>query len=243
MDFIVAGNWKMHKSPQETRDFFLEFGAFEHPEAVRSLFFVPAVNAAETGQHKVLWGPQNIFPAREGAFTGETSPFVMASLGASYVLVGHSERRQLFAETDEHTNIKIQSAQEFGLSPVLCVGETLEERRQGQTLDVLQRQLITALSNVEPTKELHIAYEPVWAIGTGEVATVKQVSEAHQFIRKFLQEKFPKHQNDMAILYGGSVKPINAAELAQASEVGGFLVGGASLKPQSFFEIIKACRG
>ncbi len=240
MNFVVAGNWKMNKSPKETRDFFNEFAKFEVPHSVQTMFFVPAVNAVATSEAQVEWGPQNIFPAASGAFTGETSPKVMADLGANYVLVGHSERRKLFAESDEQTNIKIHSAQEFGLSPVLCVGETLEERNQGLTLEVLQRQLVTALSNVEPTKQLHIAYEPVWAIGTGEVATVEQVSEAHQFIRKFLKEKLPNHESKISILYGGSVKPINAGELARAAEVGGFLVGGASLQPQSFIEIIKA---
>lgn len=243
MDFIVAGNWKMNKGPQETQEFFKEFNELDVPAGVKTIFFVSSVNAVEASAQKQLWGPQNIFPAAEGAFTGETSPKVMAELGARYALVGHSERRKLFAESDAQTNVKIHSLQEFGLSPILCVGETLEERQQNLTLEVLQRQLVAGLSNVEPTKELHIAYEPVWAIGTGEVAQVEQVSEAHQFIRKFLKEKLPQHEQSMAILYGGSVKPINASELAQADEVGGFLVGGASLKPQSFFEIIKASRG
>ncbi len=243
MSFVVAGNWKMNKNPKETAEFFKEFNGFEIPQSVKTIFFVSSVNAVATSEAEVAWGPQNIFPAASGAFTGETSPKVMAELGAQYVLVGHSERRKLFAESDEQTNIKIHSAQEFGLSPILCVGETLDERNQGLTLEVLQRQLVTGLSNYQPNKELHIAYEPVWAIGTGEVASVEQVSEAHRFIRKFLKEKLPNHEKQIAILYGGSVKPINASELAQADEVGGFLVGGASLKAPSFFEIIKACQG
>ncbi len=243
MKFIVAGNWKMNKGPKETQKFFEEFNTFDVPESVKTIFFVSAVNALPTSEASVTWGPQNIFPAASGAFTGETSPEVMATLGAHYALIGHSERRKLFFESDEQTNIKMHSVQEFGLSPVLCIGETLDERKEGRTLEVLQRQLVTGLSNFEPTKELHIAYEPVWAIGTGEVATVEQVSEAHRFIRKFLKEKLPNFEADIAILYGGSVKPINAAELAQADEVSGFLVGGASLKPGSFIEIIKASQG
>lgn len=243
MSFIVAANWKMNKNPKETQSFFESFQSYDLPENIRSLFFVPAVDALTTSEAGVTWGPQNIFPASHGAFTGENSPQVMKELGAEFVLVGHSERRKLFFESDEQTNIKIHSCQEFELSPILCVGETLEERQQGQTLAVLQRQLVKALSNITPQKELHIAYEPVWAIGTGEVAELEQVSEAHRFIRSFLKEKLPQHQNQMQILYGGSVKAENAKELSQAEEVGGFLVGGASLKPDSFYGIIKAVQG
>ena len=246
MSFIVSGNWKMNKNPQETKEFFEEFNKFSAPENVQCFFFVSAVNAVSASESlknsPYGWGPQNIFPAASGAFTGETSPKIMADLGAQYVLIGHSERRKLFFESDEQTNVKLHSANEFGLIPVLCVGESLEERNEGSTLDVLNRQLVSALSNFKPKKELHIAYEPVWAIGTGEVATTEQVSEAHQFIRKFLKEKFPETQASIKILYGGSVKPENAGELSQADEVGGFLVGGASLKVDSFSDIIKAIR-
>ncbi len=243
MSFIIAANWKMNKAPQDTVEFFETFRQTKVADKIKTLFFVPAVNALPTSQAGVNWGPQNIFPAATGAFTGENSPKVMADLGARYVLVGHSERRSLFFETDEQTNIKLHSAQEFGLSPILCVGETLDERKQGLTLEVLQRQLVTGLSNLTPSNELHIAYEPVWAIGTGEVATTEQVSEAHRFIRKFLQEKLPQHHQKMNILYGGSVKPENANELSKTAEVSGFLVGGASLKPDSFHGIIEAVQG
>lgn len=246
MSFIVSGNWKMNKNPQEAKDFLEEFTKFTAPENVQCFFFVSSVNAQATSESlkdsQYGWGPQNIFPAASGAFTGETSPKVMADLGAGYVLIGHSERRKLFFESDEQTNVKLHSANEFGLIPVLCVGETLEERNEGSTLDVLNRQLVSALSNYKPSKEIHIAYEPVWAIGTGEVATTEQVSEAHQFIRKFLKEKFPQNHESIKILYGGSVKPENAGELSQAEEVGGFLVGGASLKVDTFTDIIKAIR-
>lgn len=233
----------MNKSPRETKSFFEELKSLSIPGNIKMIFFVPSVDALPTSEADVLWGPQNIFPAANGAFTGETSPEVMAHLGATYVLIGHSERRKLFFETDEQTNIKIHSAQEFGLSPILCIGETLEERKEGLTLEVLERQLVKALSNIKPNNELHIAYEPVWAIGTGEVATPKQVSEVHQFVRNFLKEKLPQDQSKMKILYGGSVKSENAKELAQAAEVSGFLVGGASLKASSFVEIAKASLG
>jgi len=247
MSFVVAANWKMNKNPKETQDFFSEFLKTEINSSIKTIFFVPSVNALTASealnQSNIHWGPQNIFPAPEGAFTGETSPKIMAELGAKYVLVGHSERRKLFFESDEQTNVKIHSAQEFGLSPILCIGETLEERKQGLTLEVLNRQLVSGLSNLQPKAELHIAYEPVWAIGTGEVASTEQVSEAHRFIRKFLIEKLPAVHQDMKILYGGSVKPSNARELAMTEEVSGFLVGGASLEPSSFHEIIKAAQG
>lgn len=247
MSFIVAANWKMNKGPREARDFFDEFKKVNEASSVKTIFFVSAVNAVVTStslsQTSLSWGPQNIFPAAQGAFTGETSPKVMKDLGADYVLVGHSERRSLFSESDEQTNFKIHGAQDHSLSPILCIGESLEERKAGSTLEVLSRQLIAALSNIDIKQELHIAYEPVWAIGTGEVATVEQVSEAHQFIRQFLREKYPEQHQKINILYGGSVKPENAKELSQAKEVSGFLVGGASLKPESFVKIIKETQG
>ena len=245
MGFIVAANWNMFKTPLEAETFFHSFlpQVENLKPPVKIIFFVPAVNAwVSSLQLKgtdVTWGPQNIYPAKEGAFTGENSPQVMAEIGASYAFVGHSERRSLFAETDAVTNTKVKSSQEFGLNPVLCIGETLDERKQGKTMEVLKRQLSEGLQSVDVQKELHIAYEPVWAIGTGEVATTAQVSEAHQFIRKFLKEKFPIKESQINILYGGSVKPENAAELATASEVGGFLIGGASLKVESLMSIVK----
>lgn len=238
MSFIVAGNWKMNKGPKEAGEFF---GSFQSD--MKTIFFVSSVNASVASSSKQNWGPQNIYPAASGAFTGETSPEVMSDLGASFCLVGHSERRQLFGESNQDTQKKVLAAQEFGMSPVLCIGETLDQRKAGETLEVLEKQLSEGLKSVEVKKELHIAYEPVWAIGTGEVATVEQVSEAHQFVRKFLKEKYPDQESNIQILYGGSVKPGNAGELSKAAEVGGFLVGGASLKPETFGDIIEAVKG
>lgn len=246
MSFIVAANWKMHKTPEETTEFFLRFLDIVESPGIKKIFFIPAVNALATansiGFSNIGWGPQNIFPAAEGAYTGETSPKVMADLGAQYVLVGHSERRRLFHETNELINKKILSAQEFSLNPVLCIGETLEERKQGQTLAVLQKQLEVGLSHVEVLKELHIAYEPVWAIGTGEVASPEQVKEAHQYIRRFLAKKYPEHHASINILYGGSVKIDSAKDLSQVDQVSGFLIGGASLKADSLQQIIQVVR-
>lgn len=242
MKFVVAANWKMFKNPSDTQKYFATFRTYNIPDSIQTLFFVPAVNAATAAlsleKSPISWGPQNIYPAANGAFTGETSPEVMKELGARYVLVGHSERRQLFHESDEVTRQKMDAAQQFDLNPVLCIGETLAERKQGQTNAVLERQLRAALDDFSVKNQLCIAYEPVWAIGTGQVATPDQVAAAHTFVRQMLNQFLPKQE--IPILYGGSVKPENASELAKTAEVGGFLVGGASLQPESFYAIIKA---
>lgn len=253
MSFIVAGNWKMNKGPLETKEFFNEFFKLNLPSDIRTLFFVPAL-VAETTSHLFQqmdsiaeknshWGLENIYFEASGAFTGENSPQVAKQMGAGFTLVGHSERRSLFGESDHETNMKVKSAIMNGLSPMLCIGETLEERKSDKTLEVLKRQLFEGLKEVKIQNELHVAYEPVWAIGTGEVATTEQVSQAHQFIRKTLKEIFPDQEAKINILYGGSVKPENAAELSQADQVSGFLVGGASLQTNSFFKIIQAVKG
>jgi triosephosphate isomerase len=246
MKFIAAGNWKMHKTPEEAKAFFENFSD-SGDDDILSLFFVPALVAESTARAlkgtKSQWGPENIYWESQGAFTGENSPAVVRAMGASFALVGHSERRSLFHESNAETQKKIQAAITHGLTPMLCIGETLAERKAGRTLEVLKAQLSEGLAGIEVTTGLHIAYEPVWAIGTGEVASVAQVSEAHQNIRSFLKERFPNQQQDMCILYGGSVKPSNAAELSRAKEVSGFLVGGASLEADSFQQIIQAVRG
>ena len=257
MSFLVAANWKMNKSPGETRAFFSEFLKHRISKSFQLVFFVSPVNGEATAfalgagssnpsseiKTSMSWGPQNIYHKASGAFTGETSPRVMKELGAQYVLVGHSERRTLFGETNEQVKFKVKAAMDFGMSPVVCVGEALAERRQGRTLEVLKAQLQEALEGLKPQKELHIAYEPVWAIGTGEVASPEQVAEAHGFIRKFLEDRFGFHHRDMKILYGGSVKADNACLLKSIEEVGGFLVGGASLEVNSFLEMIRAIEG
>lgn len=242
MKFVVAANWKMHKNPGETLQFFNSFKNYKISDIIQTLFFVPAVNATTTAhcleKTTVFWGPQNIYPAASGAFTGETSPEVMKDLGARYVLIGHSERRQFFNETSEQTRQKMDVAQQFDLNPVLCIGETLAQRTDGKTFAVLEEQLVKAIDRFVVKNQLCIAYEPVWAIGTGQVASPAQVAETHLFVRKILNEYLPN--KEIPILYGGSVKPENAGELARTKEVGGFLVGGASLQPESFYSIIKA---
>lgn len=245
--FVVAANWKMHKSPKEATAFFKEFvpqlGPSKNQREV--VFFVPAIDltvtaaALEGGQ--IRFGAQNCHFESKGAFTGETSPAVVAEIGARYVLVGHSERRTLFRETDAETGMKVSAIQKLGLVPMLCVGETLSEREAGQTNQVIVRQLRAGLEHRDTQKPFTVAYEPVWAIGTGKVASPAQAQEAHAVLRTALREIGGAALADSTpILYGGSVKPDNAVELAQLNDVDGFLVGGASLEVASFLALCRA---
>ncbi len=246
--FTVAANWKMHKNPQDTRDYFGTIlpkfeacGAAKDPAFRKIIFFVPAIDlhaAAEMlkGTH-IGWGAQNAHWEAKGAFTGENSPQVLAELATPYVLVGHSERRSLFGETDEQTGLKVKALQSFGITPMLCVGETLAEREAGRTNEVIVRQLNTGLAHRDTTKRIILAYEPVWAIGTGKVATPEQANEAHAVLRKALASHSHALADATPILYGGSVKPENSAEIAKQPEIDGFLVGGASLDTDSFLAL------
>jgi triosephosphate isomerase len=246
--FTVAANWKMHKNPRDTRDYFAAFlpkleasGAARDPSFRKIIFFVPALNlhaAAESlkGTH-VGWGAQNAHWESKGAFTGENSPQVLAELATPYVLVGHSERRALFGETDEQTGLKVKALQALGITPMLCVGETLEEREAGKTNEVIVRQLNAGLAHRDTTKRILVAYEPVWAIGTGKVASPEQANEAHAVLRKALASLGQALADATPILYGGSVKPDNSAEIAKQPEIDGFLVGGASLESDSFLAL------
>ncbi len=244
MSFIIASNWKMNKGPKETEFFFKTFLSSVTPENIKTFFFVPAVSLSKALENLSgtvhLLGAQNIYHEVSGAFTGENSPQVIKEMGVQSVLIGHSERRQLFFETNEMINKKVKIAQSLSLKTILCIGETLDERKNQKTADILLEQLQTGLQDIEPQSELHIAYEPVWAIGTGEVATEEQVKEAHALIRDFLTKRFQTKQKDISILYGGSVKPNNASSLAKVPNVGGFLIGGASLEPDSLNQIIQA---
>lgn len=255
---IFAANWKLYKNPQQTRDFFASFlplieknnqnagthGSSSATSTKKIIFFPPAVNFEATGQAlknqtSIQWGAQNCWIQKEGAFTGETSVQTVKDLGGSWILVGHSERRKLFSETLEWTGQKVKLSLELGLSPMLCIGETLEERQAGRTDEINFQQLKAGLSQITPdlkNKTLAIAYEPVWAIGTGQVATPEQVKSAHAQIKKFLTQL--GFSENTPVLYGGSVKPENAKELLAIPNVDGFLVGGASLEPQSFMKII-----
>ena len=218
---LIAGNWKMYKGPGETRAFC---SAFQPPEGVVAVLCPPfgSLDAAVASGHTIF--AQNVHWADEGAFTGEVSTRILLELGVQGAIVGHSERRQYFGETDETVGMRTEHALEAGLRVIACVGESEEERERDETEDVLRRQVAVLKAH----ENLVVAYEPVWAIGTGKTATPEIAQEAHAFIKSLL---------DVPVLYGGSVKPENAEELLAQGHVDGALVGGASLEVESFTAI------
>jgi triosephosphate isomerase len=243
---VFAGNWKMHKGPRDAVNFFARFTeAYAAREDRTVIFFPPAVSieaAARALRQRtdVRLGVQNIHWEPTGAFTGETGGPMAFQAGAHYALAGHSERRHGMGEDDATVARKTRAALDAGISPVVCVGETLDERRAGQLERVLSRQLGTVLDALAGDPRLArvlLAYEPVWAIGTGVVATPDDAAAAHGFLRVLLREKLGVHAGGLPILYGGSVKPDNAADLLNAKDVDGLLVGGASLDPDGFANI------
>jgi len=231
---IYAANWKMHKTPDEARSYFQELKSKSTSRSSQYIFFVPApcwsVAAEELAGTRFQWGAQNCYFKTSGAFTGENSPEELKSMGATHLLIGHSERRQFFGESDEHVALKAMVAQNQNLIPVVCIGETEFERESGQTEMTLRRQIEVGLKSVDKTKPLVIAYEPVWAIGTGKVATPETAQATHAYIRSFVGKDTP-------ILYGGSVKPDNSKALASQPDIDGFLVGGASLTVDIFLAL------
>mgnify|MGYP002624058967 FL=1 len=245
---VIAGNWKMHLGPHETRGFFEAFDASVLETGHELILFpsIASLGAAFLARGAAVkgigLGVQNIHWEDSGAFTGETSAPIAADAGAEFALVGHSERRHVFGETDEETARKVAAARRHGLVPVLCVGETLEERRAGRVDEVILRQLDAALPELDSEgSRFLVAYEPVWAIGTGETATPEDASAAHATLRARLTAALGGGRAArVPILYGGSVKPENAEELMAATDVDGVLVGGASLDPGSFAAIARA---
>ncbi len=244
---MIAGNWKMFKTPKQTSEFFREFlpmiAGHQRDEIVICPPFVDLDAALESakGSH-VQIGAQNVHWASEGAFTGETSPVVVEEMGITHAIVGHSERRQYFGETDDTVNLRLKMALEVGLIPIVCVGEVSEEREAGLTEEVLRRQCTRAFHKISTKKaaKLIVAYEPVWAIGTGKTATPQIAAEAHTLIRGETAKAFGEEfAAQLRILYGGSVKPENAKALMAEEEIDGALVGGASLDPKSFAAIVK----
>jgi triosephosphate isomerase (TIM) len=242
---IIAGNWKLNHGPAATRDYFdtflKEFPASESGTVVvcpPAISLTTAVHALE-GRGDVLLGVQNIYWEADGAYTGETSAPLAREAGARVVLVGHSERRHVFGETNEESAKKVRSALDAGMIAVLCVGETLTERESGRAFDMVERQLEVGARPVLPADLdcFLIAYEPVWAIGTGRTASPADASEMHAKIRGWLEHEFEAPGASIPILYGGSVKPENAAALLAASAVDGLLIGGASLDPVAFAAI------
>lgn len=251
MQKLMAANWKMYKTPSEAartaRELSVLLGG-QAPEGREVLLCVPftdlaVVKEALQGTRGIAVGAQNVYPAQEGAFTGEISPAMLLESGAVWVLTGHSERRHLLGEDNALVGKKTAFALAQGLRVILCVGETLPQREAGQLTSVLLEQLREGLSGLPGTphpSHIAIAYEPVWAIGTGKVAGSAEILEAHACIREQLRSHFASLGNEIRILYGGSVKPGNAAEILQLDNVDGVLVGGASLQAESFSRIINA---
>jgi len=207
--------------------------------------YLHAVSAVLTGT-PVRWGVQNVYWRPNGAYTGEISVAMAKDLGCSYAVIGHSERRHILGETDEDVNNKVRAALDGGIVPIICVGETLEEREAGQTMVVVERQLLAALAGVSPAqvRQVVIAYEPVWAIGTGRNATPQQAEEVHVALRKLLADRYNAEvAQGIRIQYGGSVKPDNARDLLSQPNIDGALVGGASLKADQFLKIVAAAVG
>ncbi len=245
-----AANWKMHKTVQESTAFVRELSSLarrlEGVEIIIAPPFTAIAATAELARNTPIdIAGQDVYFEREGAFTGEVSAAMLADAGASHVIVGHSERRRLFGETDEWVNRKIRAALAAGLTPIVCIGETLQEREHGSTLVVLDRQIRAALDGLgaDQIGASLLAYEPVWAIGTGKVATPVEADEAHRHIRSRLRQWFGGTAAEgCRLLYGGSVKPDNIRELIGLADVDGALVGGASLDVRSFFEIVERSR-
>ena len=243
----IAGNWKMNLDRSRALDLIKTIkGRLGDGNDREVAVFTPSVYLADVSavaQGSPLGvGAQNMWYERDGAFTGELSGPMLREVGADRVLIGHSERRHVFHEPDDWMARKVRAALEYSLLPVLCVGESLEERKANRTDRVLKKQLESALADLDPTevRRTTIAYEPVWAIGTGEVATVEQAGAAHAFIRKWVGQKLGAEAADaIRILYGGSVKPDNVKGLMSLDDVDGVLVGGASLKPDTFLPIIE----
>ncbi|ANC78434.1 triose-phosphate isomerase [Fictibacillus phosphorivorans] len=244
---IIAGNWKMNKTLTEARSFVEEVkGLVPSAETVDAVICAPALFldslADESEGTPLAIGAQNMHFEESGAFTGEISPVMLKDLNVQYVILGHSERRELFGETDELVNQKTHAAFKHGLTPIVCVGETLEQREADKTKDVVKEQTEKGLSGLtdEQMKQTVIAYEPVWAIGTGKTASSEDANEVCAYIRSVVADQFSQDVADaVRIQYGGSVKPDNIKELMGMSDIDGALVGGASLEPKSYLQLLE----
>ncbi len=243
---LIAGNWKMHKTIEESEKFIKKISS-QITECKVLVYLAVPFTAIERSAHaaedsKIVIGAQNMNDAEKGAFTGEIAAVMLKEAGAEFAILGHSERRNLFQETDEFINKKVLKALKDDLQPILCIGEKGEEREAGDTENVLKRQIEKGLKEVtqETASKVIVAYEPVWAIGTGKSATAASAEKAHLFIRKELENMFGKETAEkIYLLYGGSVKPNNIKELMNEQNIDGALIGGASLDAESFLTIIK----
>lgn len=245
---IIAGNWKMHKTLPEAKKFIEDVnGLVPSIEKVESVVCAPALFLGQLVEvarnHDLKIGAQNMHFEESGAFTGEISPKALEDIGVNYVIIGHSERREMFNETDETVNKKTLAAFKYNLTPIVCCGETLEQREKGETNDLVGSQVTKALEGLteEQLKQTVIAYEPIWAIGTGKSSTAEDANETCAHIRKVLAERFSTEVAEaIRIQYGGSVKPGNIKEYMAQSDIDGALVGGASLESDSFLQLLEA---
>ncbi|MFA7074663.1 MAG: triose-phosphate isomerase [Endomicrobiaceae bacterium] len=243
---LMAGNWKMHKTIPEAIAMVKELKSKIADVKDVDVLLCPTFTALyalanELKGSNIKIGAQNLFWEPKGAFTGEIAANMIVDAGCSYVIIGHSERRQYFGETDETVNKRIKAALNAGLFPIVCVGETLNERESNVTFKVIEKQVRDGIKELtaEESAKIVIAYEPVWAIGTGKTATPEQAQEVHEFIRKVYSEMYGSAAEGTRILYGGSVKPDNVAELMKKADIDGGLVGGASLEASSFEKLVK----
>ena len=243
---VIAGNWKMNMLPNEAIDYIQAFEPLVKDAKAEVILCVPytdlfyAIMNAQNTNIKI--GAQNVHFEEKGAYTGEVSAQMLKAIGVEYVIIGHSERRQYFGETDETVNKKIKAALANGLKPIVCVGETLEQREAGKTEEIITSQTRLALDGLTPeeVKGIIIAYEPIWAIGTGKTATSDDANNSIKAIRAEIAKNYGKDTSEEIIIqYGGSVKSTNAKELFNCSDIDGGLVGGASLKPEEFAKIVK----
>jgi len=244
---LIAGNWKMNTNLTNSLELVNGILNLIHDvKKTEVLFCPPFTNLFPVSEiiknTNVQLGAQNCEYRPSGAFTGEISTEMILSVGCSYVIIGHSERRTIYGETDETVNLKVKAALNTGLKPIICIGETLAERNEGNTFEVLKKQISIAYKDIDQNsiKNLVIAYEPVWAIGTGISATNEQAGEAHNWIRNFLKENYGNDASQIRILYGGSMNDKNCSDLLKLPDVDGGLIGGASLKPEQFVQIILA---
>ena len=241
---IIAGNWKMHKTIAEALEFVNQVKDRVNNDNVEAVICAPFTLLKDlkeaTKGTNIKIGAQNMHFEEKGAFTGEISPLMLKELDMDYVVIGHSERRQYFNETNETVNKKVLKALEVGIDPILCVGETLEEREAGNTKDVCKVQVEKALENVskEDLAKIVIAYEPVWAIGTGKTATSEDANDVIAYIREVVANLYGELANEVRIQYGGSVKPSNVAEIMNQSDIDGALVGGASLEANDYVDLV-----
>jgi triosephosphate isomerase len=248
---VIAGNWKMNTTPDEGVELIVALkGLLAWIEGVEVIVAPPFTHlyliSEEIAGTRIQLASQNIFSKDSGAYTGEISPPMLKKLGCKFAIIGHSERRQYFGETDMSVNEKAKAALSHDITPIICIGETLDERDSGKALDIIEKQLEGGLSGLSEGdwKDIIIAYEPVWAIGTGKTATNEQAQEVHAFIRANLEKTFGEEIAEKTrIIYGGSVKPENVDDLMAQPDIDGALVGGASLKADSFEKIVKFKRG